>query len=347
MGVSTEQHAYLLEGSPFAGETSDVMEESQVRGQPVLEARRVLSEQSRALDRLAARLESCQLGEAIELLLNCPRRVVVTGMGKSGLIGRKIAATFSSTGTPAVFLHPGDALHGDLGMVMPGDVVLALSNSGSTDEVLRLLPYLKSLQVPVVSLVGRIPSPLAEHSAVALDVSVEKEACALNLAPTTSTLVTLAMGDALAVCLTRARRFNAADFAKVHPAGALGQMLTAKVGEQMRVDDLPIVEPTTSLAECLFTMTARRCDVAIIVDEKGHLCGLVSDGDLRRYLAQKQNQMRGRVKELMRRAPVTIWEGATVGQAEETMSTHRVKSLIVVDGEGGVVGLFEADSGRK
>lgn len=206
---------------------------------------------------------------AVDLILGCSGRVVVCGMGKSGLIGRKMAATFASTGTPSFFLHAGEASHGDLGMVMPNDLVVLISNSGETEEVLRLVPYFQEVGIPIVAMVGKLPAPLASAADVVLDVSIEREACPLNLAPMTSALTTLAMGDALAASLIRARNFQPRDFARFHPGGSLGRRLITRVCDVMQKENLPFVAPTESVGECLIRMTEGRCGLAIVVDAAG------------------------------------------------------------------------------
>ena len=225
--------------------------------------------------------------KACELLLDCQGRIVVIGMGKSGHIGNKIAATLASTGSPAFFVHPGEASHGDLGMITDKDVVLALSNSGETNEITSLLPVIKRLDVPLISLTGNPDSSLASFADVNLDTSVEKEACPMNLAPTASTTVSLVMGDALAVALLEAKGFTENDFALSHPGGSLGRRLLLKVEDIMhKGDQIPIVDEQTSISDALLEMTNKRLGMTCVVNDKGALCGIFTDGDLRRTLAK-------------------------------------------------------------
>jgi arabinose-5-phosphate isomerase len=277
---------------------------------------------------------------AVTTILARPGRVVVCGMGKSGLIGRKIAATLSSTGTPAFFLHASEALHGDLGMVTPEDTVLMISHSGETDEVLRLLPALRDMGVPVIGMAGNPNSTLARKANVVLDISVESEACPLNLAPTTSTLVTLALGDALAVTLSQMRGFQAGDFARCHPGGALGRRLCTRVEDVMRTENLPIVRPEQAMRDVVMTMTEGRCGTAIVLDGD-QLRGVITDGDLRRAFQKHNDCMSMRASDVMTSAPVVIRQDATLADAEELMRTRRIKVLVAVNQSGKVRGVVE------
>ncbi len=304
------------------------------------QARDMLREQADAVDALAARLDHNYL-RAVELILRCRGRLVVCGVGKSGLVGRKIAATFASTGTPAFFLHAAEASHGDLGMVTSSDAVLLISNSGETEEVLRLVPHFKDMGLPLVAMVGRAAGSLAGHADVVLDISVDRESCPLNLAPTTSALVTQALGDALAVSLIRARDFRAGDFARFHPGWALGSRLNTRVRDAMKQYDLPFVSPEQSIRDCLMRMTEGRLGLAIVMDGDGGLAGIVTDGDLRRGLQKDKNLLDASVDSIMTREPLTIEDDALLIEAEQEMQRSRVKALIVRDANGRVAGVVE------
>lgn len=304
------------------------------------DAREMLQQQAEAVLRVGERLDQRFL-EAVQTILSCQGRLVVCGMGKSGLIGRKMSATFASTGTPSFFLHPGEASHGDLGMVTPNDVVLLISNSGETEEVLRLVPYFRDVGIPMIAMVGRETASLTELVDVVLDIAVEREACPLNLAPTTSTLVTLALGDALAASLIRARGFRALDFARLHPGGALGRRLTSRVQDVMQKNRLPFVRPDQSVSECLIQMTQGRCGLAIIVGDEQQLLGVVTDGDLRRALQRDSGLLGRATEEIMTRQPVTISEDATLAEAEELMQRLRIKALLAQGIDGRVTGVVE------
>lgn len=306
----------------------------------VKQAQALFEQHAEALSRVGARLDE-SFARAVELILRCRGRVVVCGVGKSGHIGRKIAATLASTGTPSFFLHAGEASHGDLGMVMPNDVVVLISNSGETEEVLRLVPYFQESDIPIVALVGRVPAPLANLADVVLDVSIEREVCPLRLAPMASALATLAMGDALAASLIRARNFQPDDFARFHPGGALGRRLVMQVRDVMQKDHLPFVAPDLGVSECLIRMTEGRCGLAIVLDERGALTGLVTDGDVRRSLQRHPRFFSLTVRDIMTKDPVTITEDALLGEAEARMAQLRLKALIVLDAQSRVSGVIE------
>ena len=308
-------------------------------GELVREARSGFELQAKALAQLADRIDA-DYERALDILRECRGRVVLCGIGKSGLVGRKLAATFASTGTPSLFLHPAEALHGDLGMVTPDDVVLLVSHSGETPEVLRLVPYLERMLVPMIALVGNLRSTLARAADVALDVSVDNEVCPHNLAPTTSALASLAMGDALALSLMRCRGFSEKDFARLHPGGALGRKVS-RVSDVMQKDSLPLVLPSTLVYEALFVMTQKRWGLAIVVDDRGGLAGVITDGDLRRALAVKPNLLQTPVSDIMTCSPVTIREDAPVTEAEARMQSLRLKALIVLNHEERVSGIIE------
>ena len=268
-------------------------------------------------------------------------KVIVTGMGKSGLVGRKIAATLASTGTPSFFLHPGEAYHGDLGMIEAGDIVLALSNSGQTDEVLRLIPYLQECGNTVIAMTGNAGSTLAKNSTYHLDVSVKSEACPLSLAPTCSTTAQLAMGDALAVALMNERGFRAEDFARFHPGGSLGRRLLTRVGDVMRSEHLPTASPSSRLGEVIITISDARMGVAVILDE-GKIAGIVTDGDVRRAMLKYGARFFDiTADEIMTRTPKTVSVADRLTDAEQLMQDNKIHSLIVVDRDGKLAGIVE------
>lgn len=273
--------------------------------------------------------------EAIDMLYNCKGRVIVTGMGKSGLVGKKIAATFTSTGTPSYFLHPAESTHGDSGVITREDIVLAISNSGETSELLQLLPLIKRFGVKMIAMTGKLNSTLAQKSDVTLDISVEKEACPLNLAPTASTTATLAMGDALAVCLLEKRGFGAEDFLLFHPSGALGKGVFWKVEDLMvKGENLPVVAMETKFQDAIQVITDKKLGVTVVVDEAGALKGLLTDGDIRRAL-QKHTEISGlKVKDVMTMGAKTIDKDAFAAQALQIMEKYSITSLVISDAGG-------------
>jgi arabinose-5-phosphate isomerase len=278
---------------------------------------------------------------AVETIFACKGRIIVTGMGKSGLIGRKIVATMNSTGTPALFMHPSDAVHGDLGMVRADDTVLCISKSGDTVELLQLLPLFKRIGVPVISMVGLLTSPLAKASDVVLDISVEEEACPMDLTPTASTTATLAMGDALAVTLLEKRHFTKDDFARFHPGGNLGKRLLLKVEEFMaQGDDIPIVQLKTSLRDTILVMTSKRLGAACVVDDLGVLRGIITDGDLRRLLQKSSEVSMFVAEQIMFPHPKTIRQGVLAAHALQEMESFKITQLVVVDGARKPVGML-------
>lgn len=303
------------------------------------EARETLTEQSQCIAELAARVDE-SFGRAVGLMYSTPGHVVITGMGKSGNIGRKIAATLASTGTPSFFLHPAEAFHGDLGMITERDTLLLISYSGETEEVVRLLSHLLRMGTPIISLVGALESTLAKAADVAIDVSVSREACPNNLAPTNSTLAAMAMGDALAVSLMRARQFGADDFARLHPGGSLGRRLLTRVKDVMHRRELPVVAPTQTVRESLFTITRGRLGLALVLDN-GNLRGIVTDGDLRRAMQRYDDVLEVPVSEIMSTHPVTIEENALLSDAEKLMRRRKIKALVVVNAHGITTGLVE------
>lgn len=301
--------------------------------------RRVLETEARGLEAVSDRING-DFSRACRLLLAGRGRVVCIGMGKSGHVARKIAATFASTGTPAFYVHPGEAGHGDLGMITDADVVLALSYSGESDEILMLLPVLKRQGNPLVAMTGRTQSTLAREADVHLDVSVPAEACPLHLAPTSSTTASMAMGDALAVALLEARGFTADDFARSHPAGALGRRLLLHIRDVMHAgDEVPVVAADASLADALMEMSRKRLGMTAIADGDGRLLGLYTDGDLRRTLADPSIDVHGaRIADVMTRAPVAIEANALASEAARLMEDRKITMLVVLDDERRVVG---------
>ncbi|WP_374317439.1 KpsF/GutQ family sugar-phosphate isomerase [Pseudoxanthomonas kaohsiungensis] len=300
--------------------------------------RRVLEIERQALAAVGERIGG-EFARACALVMAGRGRVVATGMGKSGHIARKIAATLASTGTPAFFVHPGEAGHGDLGMITDADVVLAISYSGESDEILMLLPALRRQGNTVIAMTGRPQSTLAREADVHLDVSVPAEACPLHLAPTSSTTATLALGDALAVALLEARGFTADDFARSHPAGSLGRRLLLHIDDVMHGGDaLPRVGAGASVAEALVEMSRKRLGMTAVVDDGGRLLGLFTDGDLRRALDQGVDVRQTPIAEVMTRNPRTVRAGQMATEAAHLMEQHRINGLVVVDADGRAVG---------
>jgi arabinose-5-phosphate isomerase len=304
----------------------------------IARGRRVLATEAEAVAALEHRLGR-EFAEACRLLLACEGRIVVTGMGKSGHVGGKIAATLASTGSPSFFLHPAEAIHGDIGMITARDVVLALSNSGETDELLKILPVIKRLAVPLIALTGSDTSTLARHATVALDVSVPAEACPLNLAPTASTTAALAMGDALAVAVLEARGFTEEDFARSHPGGSLGRRLLLHVDEVMRRGtDLPAVGPDTPLSGGLLEMSRKGLGMTTIVDEARRVLGVFTDGDLRRALDRQVDLHATRMREVMTANCKVAGPRMLAAEAVHIMEESRITALPVVDADGVLVG---------
>lgn len=302
--------------------------------------RQVLEIEANAIRALIDRLDH-RFERAVALLDRCQGRVVVTGMGKSGIIGRKIAATLASIGVPSVFLHPAEGIHGDLGMVSRGDLVIALSNSGETEELLKILPAIKRLGVPMISLTGNVESMLAKNSDVVLDVSVKEEACPLDLAPTASTTATLALGDALAMALLEHKGVKPEDFARYHPGGALGKRLLLTVEEVMHGDKaIPTVSPTAPLRDVIVEISSKKLGVTTIVDDSGRLRGVITDGDLRRLLGKGGDDLLDRQAEaVMSPHPKVISRTALAAEAVGLMERHSITVLIVTDAEQRVEGV--------
>ncbi len=292
-----------------------------------------------SIGRLASQL-GADFSRAVDLMLSTNGHVVVCGIGKSGIIGRKISATLASTGTPSLFLHPADASHGDLGMVRRGDVVLLISYSGTTAEIVQLLPAFDRLDARLIAMTGHPDSQIARHAAISLDISVDREACPLNLAPTTSSLNSLVLGDALAVALMQARGFAATDFAATHPGGALGQRLLTRVGDRMRRTNLPFVAPDATVQDALMVMTEGRLGMAII-GSADRLVGIITDGDLRRLLIKGADISRITVADVASPQPLTARPDEMMADAEARMLESRVQCLVVVDDAGAVVGVIQ------
>ncbi|WP_412175790.1 KpsF/GutQ family sugar-phosphate isomerase [Campylobacter sp. CNRCH_2007_0968H] len=278
--------------------------------------------------------------KAIELILSIKGRCVISGMGKSGHIGAKIAATLASTGTPSFFMHPGEALHGDLGMLTSEDVLLAISNSGETEEVLKLIPVIKKRKIPLIVMVGNQNSTLAKQADIFINIAVKKEACPLQLAPTSSTTATLAMGDAIAVALMRARNFRPDDFALFHPGGSLGRKLLTRVGDLMVSNNLPMVNPESEFNELVDVMTSGKLGLCIVLENE-KLVGIITDGDLRRALrANGKPRFDFKAKEIMSESPKTIEASAMASEAEELMLKHKIKEIVVTQDEK-IVGIIQ------
>ena len=306
-------------------------------------ARETLDIEAAALLQLKERLDD-RFVKAVSMVLAVQGRVVVTGMGKSGHIGRKIAATLASTGTPAMFVHPGEASHGDLGMIKAVDVVLAISNSGESDELVAILPVLKRQGVPLIALTGGMQSSLARHADVVIDCSVSKEACPLNLAPTASTTAQLAMGDALAVALLDARGFKPEDFARSHPGGSLGRKLLTHVGDVMRKGhDVPQVGPDAEFTVLMREMSSKGLGATAVTQADGRVIGVFTDGDLRRLIEKGVDLRSLKAHQVMHPNPRTIRHDALAVEAAEMMELHRITSILVVDAEGMLCGAINSN----
>ena len=309
-------------------------------GDSLAEGRRVLKIEARAVQTLVDRLDA-QFARAVDLLLRCKGKVVVSGMGKSGLVGQKIAATMASTGTPAFFLHPAEGIHGDLGMLGRTDVLIAISNSGETQEILQLLPYVERMGIPVVSMTGRMTSTLAKHSDVTLDVSVSEEACPMGLAPTASTTAVLAMGDALAVVLLQKRGFKQEDFAQFHPGGTLGRRLLVRVRDLMHGGaEMPVVSEAVPATAAILEITAKKLGMTTVTDANGKLVGIITDGDLRRFIQRGGDFARVTAGELASRNPKTIAPDDLAAKAVEQMERFSITTLVVGEGERRILGVI-------
>ncbi|HJU24365.1 MAG TPA: KpsF/GutQ family sugar-phosphate isomerase [Casimicrobiaceae bacterium] len=331
--------------APYADARLDAREPSSRNvdaGRALALARKVLDVEARAISSLATRL-SAPFVAAVQLMLDCRGRVVVSGIGKSGHVARKLAATLASTGTPAFFVHPAEAGHGDLGMITADDVVVMLSNSGETDELMLLTPHLKREGAKLIALTGNEQSSLAQSADVHLDAAVDAEACPLGLAPTASTTAALALGDALALALLDARGFSVEDFARSHPGGALGRRLLTRVRDVMRTGDaLPRVPQTASLAQAIVEMTAKGMGMTVVVDARDRIAGIFTDGDLRRSLAHVRDAESVRVADLMTRSPRTIAPDRLAADCVLLMETPpKITQLLVVDESGTLIGAVQ------
>lgn len=297
--------------------------------------------EQQALDVLATQIND-SFNQACEILLQCKGRVVITGMGKSGHIGRKMAATFASTGTPSFFMHPGEAGHGDLGMLVRGDVLIAISNSGKSDEIMMLMPLIKHLGVPLITISRTDKGPMPQNADIALTLGESDEACPLGLAPTSSTTATLVLGDALAVALLEARGFTADDFARSHPAGALGKRLLLHVKHLMHTgEELPKVSPDTPMNQVLYEISNKRLGLTTIVDDEEHLLGIFTDGDLRRLIDKQQGfDVNLPVSAVMTKKPSTISQEARAVEALQQLNLKKISQFVVVDDQNKVIGVI-------
>jgi arabinose-5-phosphate isomerase len=304
-------------------------------------AKKVLQSEAEAVLALTDKLDS-SFETAIDIIYDSKGRVVVTGMGKSGLVGKKIAATLASTGTPSFFMHPAEASHGDLGMVTADDVIIAISNSGETDEIVGLIPFLKRFNVKLVSLTGDAGSTLAKASDVTLDISVREEACPLGIVPTASTTATLAMGDAIAVSLLTKRGFKEEDFALFHPSGSLGKKLFIRVKDIMHSgDSLPVTSPDASLAEAVMEISSKRLGTTVISDQKRLILGVITDGDVRRGIEKwGKSFFDMRAREVMTINPKAVGENELAAKALNIMEKHSITSLVVTDEENRIIGVI-------
>jgi arabinose-5-phosphate isomerase len=303
-------------------------------------AREIIRKEAEAVGQLADKLNS-GFEKAVKLIFSCNGRVIITGMGKSGIIGRKITATFNSTGTPAAFMHPSEAIHGDLGIVRKEDVVLIISKSGDTDEIFELLIPFKRLGVPIISIVGNSDSQLAKSSDSVLDASVEQEAESYNLVPTCSTTAALVLGDALAIVLLKMRNFSPEDFARLHPGGALGRRLLLRVSDLMHSgDEMPSVKLNSTMQETILEMTSKRLGTTIIVDFDGKLAGIFTDGDLRRLVEKNDEFMAKSAGQVMVASPKTISKDELADKVLNIMESYQITSLPVVDDDNNPVGIL-------
>ena len=304
-------------------------------------AREVLRIEAEAIRRLIPRIGK-SFEAAIELLATCKGRVIVTGMGKAGLVGQKLSATLASTGTPSHWVHPAEAIHGDLGRITKDDVTIALSNSGETEELNRLLPVIKRIGSKLIALTGNPRSTLAHHSDVVVDVSVKREACSLNLAPTSSTTAMLAMGDAMAVVVAERKKFKERDFALLHPGGQLGRRLLLRASDLMRTGGgNPVVREDARVRAVLLAITKARAGCASVVNPKGQLIGIFTDGDLRRHLDSRGNLAAQRVRQVMTRHPKTIRQDRLAAEALQVLREYKIDELVVVDAHRKPIGLLD------
>jgi arabinose-5-phosphate isomerase len=311
-----------------------------VDGADIIErGRRVVEIEGMAVRKMYDQVDH-EFARAVNMILKCKGRVVITGMGKSGIVGKKIVATMNSTGTPAIYLHPSDAVHGDLGMVRSEDIVICISKSGNTEEIVNLLPLLKRIEVPIIAMTGNPHSKIAQHAMIILNIDVDQEACSLDLAPTASTTATLVLGDALAITLLEKRNFTREDFARFHPGGHIGKRLLLKVQEMMvKGDAVPIVQETVSLKDAIIEMTTKRLGATCIVDGNGILTGVITDGDLRRLLGRTLNVNSLTARDVMSKNPKTIGPGTLAATAMQQMEMFSITQLIITDDEQKPIGM--------
>ena len=305
-------------------------------------ATQALQDEAQALSDLIPLLDE-QFDKSVDLMLHCKGKVIVTGVGKSGHVGAKIAATLSSTGTPAVFVNPLDAYHGDLGVITKDDVVLALSNSGQTDELLRFVPIILHMDVPIIGMSGNPESLLAKYSTYHINVKVEKEACPLNLAPTSSTTAALAMGDALAICLMEMRDFKPRDFAQFHPGGELGKRLLTTAGDVMLTENLPFLSPAMHLGEAIIKVSAGKLGLGIALNDDDTVAGIITDGDIRRAMERWQAGFFDHtVDDIMTRTPKTVTTKARISEIQSIMHSNKIHNVLVTDADNHVVGVVDS-----
>ena len=303
---------------------------------------RCFQDEAQAILDLIPRLDD-NFTKAVEMIFNCKGKVIVTGVGKSGHVGEKMASTLASLGTPSFFLNPLDAFHGDLGMISEGDVVISISYSGYTDELLRFIPMLMERNIPIIGITGNKNSLLAQYSSCHLDIKVDHEADPLNLAPTSSTMATMAMGDALACALVKMRNFKALDFAQFHPGGSLGKRLLSRARDYMVKENLPIVTPDTKVFDAIITASNGKLGLAIVIDENGVLIGIITDGDVRRAVQRYQNKMFDlTVKDIMTPNPKTVRPDTTLNEVDRILRKYNIHALVVTDKEGSVVGVIDS-----
>lgn len=334
---NTQTLLYLLYMSPTLVQTNL----SHIGNRDAIDlARKVLEIEAKEIEALASRLDS-NFNAAVSLILNCTGRVVVSGMGKSGHIGGKIAATLASTGTPAFFMHPAEASHGDLGMITEQDVMIALSNSGESDEILNIVPTIKRLGAKIIAITGKTTSTLAAEADIHLSAEVSQEACPLGLSPTASTTAALALGDALAVCVLDNRDFSAEDFAKSHPGGSLGRRLITRVKDVMRTDsDVPYVDENAPLSDALTEMTQKNLGLTAVVNSNHQVTGIFTDGDLRRVFARGVSIENTKIYDVMHANPSTIASDKLAAEAVELMEQKKINGLLVIDEQQKLVGAF-------
>lgn len=300
--------------------------------------RSTLSEQADALRRLSSQLDSVQYQKTLKLIVECKGHVILSGMGKSGHVGRKISATLASTGTPSFFIHPAEAFHGDLGMITPYDLLILISASGETDEILKLIPSLRQFGNRIIAITNHCESTLAKHADATLELMMESESCPNNLAPTTSTTLTMAIGDALAVALIRQRKFLPTDFARYHPGGSLGRRLLTRVSDVMQ-PNVPTIQESTGFRQVISAITCGCQGMVAVNDENNQLVGIITDGDLRRYMEKNEQLDIACAKDMMTRSPLTLPADMMITDAEMLMQKHRVSVLLVTDKEKNVTGL--------